>query len=151
MNLMISHEPNTDGTPTGWQLGYFFLRIMLGLNLFGHGFNRLVTGIGAWEGPMAETFVGTYLPMPIVHAVLYTIPIIELVLGVSLLLGLFTRWAVIGSALLLILLMFGHTVRQTWSTVHVIMAYGIYVWVLLVLQPQNWLALDNKRARKKVA
>ena len=54
----------------------------------------------------------------------------------------------IGAALLLILLMFGHTVRQTWATVHVIMAYGIYVWVLLVLQPQNWLALDNKRGKQ---
>jgi thiosulfate dehydrogenase [quinone] large subunit len=145
MNLMISHEPNAGGGPTGWQLGYLFLRIMLGLNLFGHGFNRLVTGLSAWEQPMAETFVGTYLPMAMVHAVLYSIPVIEFTLGTLLLLGLFTRWAVIGAAVLLILLMFGHTVRQTWSTVHVIMAYGIYLWALLVLEPQNWLALDNRR------
>ncbi len=128
------------------QLGYFFMRIMLGVNLFFHGFMRILTGVGAWEEPMALTFVDTYLPMPLVHFSLYLIPYAEIALGTLTLLGLFTRWALLGGVVLFVILMYGHTVRQNWSGVHLISHYGIYYWVMLVLQSQNWLALDNRRA-----
>lgn len=45
-----------------------------------------------------------------------------------------------------LVLAYGHGVRQNWEGIHLIMHYSIYFWVLLVLQNQNWLALDNKRA-----
>ncbi len=95
---------------------------------------------------MAEMFVGTFLPQPLVHAVLDSIPAVELVLGTLLLVGLFTRWAVLGSVVLFLVLAYGHGVRQNWAGIHLIMHYSIYFWILLVLQNQNWLALDNKRA-----
>ena len=133
-------------SPTNMQLGYLIMRLMLGINLFQHGFMRYLTGVSNWEQPMAETFVGTFLPQPFVHAVLYTIPAVELVLGTLLLLGLFTRWAVLGSVVLFLVLAYGHGVRQNWAGIHLIMHYSVYFWILLVLQKQNWLALDNKRA-----
>ncbi len=132
-------------SPTNIQLGYFFLRIMLGVNLFFHGFMRVLTGVSAWADPMAATFVDTYLPMPLVIPFLYSIPYIEIILGTLTLLGLFTRWALLAGVIFYVVLMYGQSARQSWSGVHTIMHYGLYYWILLVLQNQNWLALDNRR------
>ena len=148
MNAIFDIEARADGSPSSLQLGYFFFRIMLGVNLFFHGFMRVLTGLSAWEQPMAATFADTYLPMTLVHIALYMIPFAEIILGVLTLLGLFTRWALIGGVLFFIVLMYGHTARQNWSGVHICMHYGLYYWILLVLQSQNWLSLDNRRAAR---
>jgi thiosulfate dehydrogenase [quinone] large subunit len=116
--------------------------------LFFHGFMRIIQtgGVAVWEQPMATTFEETFLPMALVHAFLYMIPYIEVLLGAMTLLGLYTRWALLAGVSFYVILMFGHTVRQNWAGVHIIMHYGFYYWVLLVLLGQNWLALDNRRA-----
>jgi len=134
-------------SPLNMQLGYFFLRAMIGGMLFSHGFMRVLTGLGAWEGPMAVTFEETYLPMPLVHGALYLIPLAELVIGTLTLLGLFTRWALLAGVALFCVLLYGHMVRQSWATGHVIVHYGVYYWLLFVFQKYNWLALDNLRTR----
>ena len=97
---------------------------------------------------MAVTFEGTLLPMTLVHVFLNMIPYIEVILGAMTLLGFYTRWALLAGISFYVVLMFGHTVRQNWSGVHLVMHYGFYYWVLLVLIGQNWLALDNQRAMK---
>ena len=147
MNDIFNSRFAGPNSPTNMQLGYFTLRIMLGVNLFFHGFMRVLTGVGAWADPMAETFAETYLPMSLVVPFLYSLPYIELLLGTLTLLGLFTRWALLGGIIFYVVLMYGHGTRQTWTGVHIIMHYGIYYWILLVLQDQNWLSLDNRRAR----
>ena len=146
MNDVFNSRFAGPNSPTNMQLGYFFLRIMLGVNLFFHGFMRLLTGVSAWADPMAATFADTYLPMPLVILFVYSIPYIEVFLGTLTFLGLFTRWALLAGVIFYVVIMFGHTARQTWSGVHIVMHYGLYYWILLVLQSQNWLALDNRRA-----
>jgi len=145
MNGIVESDLTVGGSPTNLQIGYFFFRLMLGVNLFFHGFMRVLTGVSAWEIPMAATFEDTYLPMTLVHTFLYMIPYIEIVLGSLTLLGLYTRWALLMGVSFYLILMFGHTARQNWSGVHIVMHYGLYYWILLVLQGQNWLALDNLR------
>ena len=136
------------GNPSGWQIGYFFFRIMVGINLFFHGFMRVLTGLSTWEAGLATQFVDTFLPMPLVHVALYMIPIVEIVIGAMTILGLYTRWAIYGGVILMVVLLFGHTVRQNWPGTHIVMPYGIYYWILLVLQDKNWFALDNLRTAK---
>ena len=136
------------GNPSGLQIGYFFFRIMVGINLFFHGFMRVLTGLSEWEAGLATQFVDTFLPMPLVHVALYMIPIVEIVIGAMTILGLYTRWAIYGGVILMVVLLFGHTVRQNWPGTHIVMPYGIYYWILLVLQGQNWFALDNFRTAK---
>lgn len=132
------------GSPTNMQLGYLIMRLMLGLNLFMHGSIRHINGIEVWLEPNAETFVGTILPMQLVTSFLYIVPTVELILGVLLLLGLFTRSALIATVVLFLVLDFGHGVRQLWSNMHLIMHYSVYFWIMFILIKQNWLALDNK-------
>ena len=129
------------------ELGYFFLRLFLGMNLFNHGLMRFLTGITAWEQPLAETFANTYLPMPMVHFALYLIPVVELIIGTFLLLGLLTQRALLGSLLLFTVLMYGHTVRQNWEGAHLMMHYGVYIWILLAFRRYNWLALDKRKTK----
>lgn len=131
-------------SPRNMQIGYLVMRLILGINLFQHGFMRYLTGVSNWEQPTAALFTGTYLDGPLLHMALYIIPAVELVLGTLLLLGLFTRWAILGSIMLFLVLAYGHGVRQNWAGIHLIMHYSIYYWILLCLQNQNWLALDNK-------
>ncbi len=146
MRITIDTDSTTDGAPSNLQIGYFFFRIFAGVNLFLHGFMRMITGVSAWVAPQTETFVDTYLPMPLVSLVLHMIPYIEVFIGTFMILGLLTRWALIGGLAFMFVLLYGHLTRQNWSGAHIVMHYGIYYWLLIVLIGQNWLALDNRRA-----
>ncbi len=130
------------------RIGYFLFRITIGVNIFFHGFMRLLTGLGAWATPVADTFADTYLPMSLVLAFLYTLPFIEVALGAMMTLGLFTRWAMIGGAVMMLVLLYGNTARQDWGTAGNNMHYALYFWIMLALHHYDWLALDNRRAKE---
>ncbi len=141
-------DPNPDGSVNNFRLGYVLFRITIGVNIFFHGFMRLLTGLSAWEVPQAAVFADTYLPMPLVHAFLYTLPFIEVALGAMMILGLFTRWAMIGGAVMMLSLVFGNTARQEWGTVGNNMLYSLYFWIMLTLQRYDWFGLDSRRAKQ---
>jgi thiosulfate dehydrogenase [quinone] large subunit len=134
------------GSANPFQVGYALFRITLGVNIFFHGFMRLITDLGAWEASQAALFTETFLPMPLVHAFLYALPFIEVFLGIFTVLGLLTHWALIGGSLMMLILLFGNTARQEWGTAGNNMHYVLYYYVLIVRLGDNWLALDNRRA-----
>lgn len=142
---LLDLSANPDGSVSNIRIGYFLFRITIGVNIFFHGFMRLLTGLSAWEGSTAAAFADTYLPMPLVHLFLYSLPYFEVVLGAAMTLGLFTRWAMIGGAVMMLALVYGNTARQEWGTVGNNMLYALYFWIMLALQPLDWLALDNRR------
>ena len=146
MKITIDTETSPTGAVSNLMIGYFFFRIFAGLNLFLHGFMRVLTGVSAWANPQAEAFVETYLPMPLVHLALNMIPYWEVFIGACMTLGLWTRWAFIGGLSFMFVLLYGHLTRQNWGGAHTVMHYGIYYWLMLVLIKQNWLALDNRKA-----
>lgn len=146
MQITLDTDFETTGSPTNLQIGYFFFRVLAGVNLFFHGFMRILTGVSVWEVPTAATFADTFLPMSLVHIALNMIPYVEVVLGALITLGLFTRWALIGGLAFMLVFVFGHTVRQNWSGAHIVMHYGLYYWILLALLRQNWLGLDGRRS-----
>ena len=144
---LLDPSSNSDGIVSNIRIGYFLFRITIGVNIFFHGFMRLLTGLSVWEVPTAAAFTDTYLPMPLVHLFLYTLPFVEVVLGTLMTLGLFTRWAMIGGAVMMLLLVYGNTARQEWGTVGNNMLYALYFWIMLALQNYDWLALDNRRSK----
>jgi len=143
-NLFTANR-NPDGSPTDLQLGYFLFRISIGVNIFFHGFMRILTGLGAWAEPMAETFADTYLPMALVRAFLYVLPFIEVALGVLMAFGLYTRWAMIGGMLMMLSLIYGNVTRQEWGTAGNNMHYSLYFWIMLALSRYDCYALDGRR------
>lgn len=148
MNEILNGRFGGPNSPTNMQLGYFFMRIMLGGQLFFHGFMRFLTGLGDWVETTTALYEGTYLPEPILIAALNLIPVAELIIGAFTLLGWFTRWALLASVTLFVVLLYGHTVRQNWGIGHVVLHYGLYYWVMFVFIRYNWLALDNLGAKR---
>jgi thiosulfate dehydrogenase [quinone] large subunit len=133
------------------QLGYFAMRVMLGINLCFHGIMRPITGMTAFVDEWEPTFADTFLPLGLVRVTLFLIPVAEGIAGLLTLLGLFTRAALVGGVAIFALLLAGHSVRSGWAGNHTVMQYALYYGVLLALQQYNWLALDNVRAQRSTA
>ena len=146
MKITIDTESSPTGAPSNLMIGYFFFRVFTGVNLFLHGFMRLLTGVNEWAMPQAETFTDTYLPMPLVIFALHMIPYCQMLIGACMTLGLWTRWAYIGGLSFMFVILYGHLTRQNWAGAHIVMHYGIYYWLMLALIKQNCLALDNRKA-----
>jgi thiosulfate dehydrogenase [quinone] large subunit len=118
------------------RLAYVLLRVSLGMDFLGHGAVRLLHGVGAFAAGMVKQMAETPLPAGFVHGFGLVLPVVELTLGVALLLGLLTRWALIGGALLMLVLMFGVTLRQDWATAGMQLIYCFLFALLLFLRAE---------------
>ena len=81
------------------RIAYALFRLTLGLNIFFHGFIRIVVGRQNFVAQTEKLFTNTFLPMWQVHLFLSILPFLEVLLGLFLILGLLTRWALVGGAL----------------------------------------------------
>src|ERR1700742_4035559 len=90
------------------KLAYVLLRLITGLDFFGHGFARIFTGthLGGFAHWMVGDMAKAPLPASLVLVTGYVVPCVELAIGILLLLGLATRYALIFAMLLMMVLMF---------------------------------------------
>ena len=112
---------------------YLLLRVITGMNFFGHGFARIFTGthLGGFAHWMVGDMAKSPLPASLVLATGYVVPCVELVIGVLLLTGVATRQALIVAMLLVLVLMFGITMKQDWNIAGQQLLYGLVLAVLL--------------------
>ena len=89
---------------------YVLLRFTLGLNIFMHGLSCILAGPAVFAGTLDKMFQETVLAGWPVHAFGLALPWFEAGLGLLLLLGLWTRVALIGGALLI-------AVADVWGVV----------------------------------
>ncbi|WP_182277133.1 DoxX family membrane protein [Granulicella sp. 5B5] len=127
-------------------LAYILLRLLTGLDFFGHGFARIFTGthLSGFAQGMVKNMASTPLPPSLTLASGYAIPCTELLIGILLLLGLFTRSALVLALLLMCMLMFGITLKQDWATAGTQLGYGFVLAALLFARPRydlSWPAL----------
>jgi thiosulfate dehydrogenase [quinone] large subunit len=133
----------------GRRLGHFLLRLSLGVDMFMHYIVREF-GISKDFVPVTEKmFVGNLLPMWLVHDFLTVLPYFEALLGVLLLLGLWTRWTVTAEGLLVTVLLFGTALRSDWTVVSHQMIYLLFVFILLALEEYNYYSLDSFLASRR--
>lgn len=125
------------------KLAYFFARITLGVNFLIHGLVRLPK-LQEFAQGVVKGFEGTILPDFMVIPFAYAIPIMEFVLGIMLLLGLFTRKALAASAILMIVLIAGSAFKEDWGAVSTQMLYALYVFFLLFFLKYEIWALSRK-------
>jgi thiosulfate dehydrogenase [quinone] large subunit len=130
---------------------YLLLRLLTGLDFFMHGFARIFTGthLSGFAQGMVKSMATTPLPPALTLATGYAIPCVELLIGALLLFGLFTRAALTAALLLMLLLMFGITLKQDWNTAGSQLLYGLVLAALLftrarydrswpqIVRPQN--------------
>jgi thiosulfate dehydrogenase [quinone] large subunit len=112
---------------------YLLLRLLTGLNFFMHGFARIFTGthLSGFAQGMVKNMASTPLPASLTLATGYLIPCAELLIGICLLAGVFTRSTLVAAMLLMMLLMFGITLKQDWATAGSQLLYGLVLTALL--------------------
>jgi thiosulfate dehydrogenase [quinone] large subunit len=112
---------------------YVLLRLLTGLDFFMHGFARIFTGthLSGFAQGMVKNMASTPLPSTLILATGYAVPCVELLIGALLLLGLFTRAALTLAMLLMLVLMFGITLKQDWATAGTQLGYGLILTALL--------------------
>lgn len=129
-------------------VAYALMRLSLGINVFGHGFFRVLAGVGVFASGMVQGMDKGPLPHALSLGFGYCIPWIELTLGVLLILGLFTRLALAAGALFMTALTFGTTSVQNWSVAGTQLEYSFVFFALLWLVEANVLSVDGVLARR---
>jgi len=124
-------------------LAYALLRIALGVNFAGHGLIRIYNGVGSFAASTAEHLAKSPLPHSLTLGFSYAIPFLEAILGLTLILGVFTRIALVCGALFMMALTIGVTSNQQWDIASQQLLYSIVFFLLLYLMEHNTLALDG--------
>ena len=112
------------------RMGFAILRIILGINMLGRSLVR-IPELNEFASGMAGNFADTILPEPFVHVYAFVIVFAEAVIGVLLIAGWKTRWALLTMGILLATLTFGMLLQQNFGTVANILIYTIAVAFLL--------------------
>ena len=132
----------------GRALGYFILRLSLGVDMLMHYVVR-TWGISKDFVPVTEKmFEGNLLPMSWVHVFLTVLPYFEGLLGILLILGLLSRWAITAEGLLVTVLLFGTALRSDWTVVSHQMIYLLFVFILLAVEEYDYFSVDAFLARR---
>ena len=84
-------------------LAYVTFRLSLGIGELMHGLVRLPI-MATFAADMAKGFGGTILPGSFVSAFGLVLPSLEALIGISLIVGLLTKWALLAGSLLMSIL-----------------------------------------------
>ena len=134
-----------------WAL--LFARLVLGLIFFMAGFWKVFQ-----LGPLEHArkyflpFADTFLPVWSLWLVGVTIPFVELLGGALLLIGLRVREALIALGGVLVIVTFGHLLREPLFnlTGHVIPRLALLLFLLWCPREVDWLSLDYLFAKKRL-
>jgi thiosulfate dehydrogenase (quinone) large subunit len=123
------------------RLAFVSLRFTLGLNILMHGAVRLRI-LSAFARGMLKQFAETPLPAFTVKVFAYGLPFVEALVGMLLLLGLWTRGALLFGALIMSALVFGTALLSDWNTLAIQMHYVVIYAVLLAFREYNDYSFD---------
>jgi thiosulfate dehydrogenase [quinone] large subunit len=116
-------------------IAYLIVRVALGLNIFLHGLVRINAGRQNFKASMKGEFKDTVLGGKFVGAFVLTLPLIETLIGLTLITGLLTQLAIISGSLVMLLLVTGKSVKADWQTVTFQMVYITFYAALEILIP----------------
>ncbi|HWB93655.1 MAG TPA: DoxX family membrane protein [Puia sp.] len=123
-------------------LAYLITRLAIGFSFFGHGLVRMtkLAGFSKW---MVGSFQKSMLPEGLVTAFSYILPFLEFLVGLLLLLGLFTRQALIAGAVVMLLLILGTTLIEDWDALPTQLIHVLFLVVLLQFVVSNIYSVDQ--------
>jgi thiosulfate dehydrogenase (quinone) large subunit len=126
-------------------LAYAMLRSTLGLSIFMHGLVRL-PHLSGFADNTVKLFVATPLPAFTVRLFALSLVFVETAVGLLVLLGMWTRWALFFGALIMAALVFGTALRSDWNTLAIQMLYALIYAVLIGTREYNAYSLDARIA-----
>ena len=131
-------------TGTGdYSLAYALMRAMLGVNIAMHGISRILMGVGVFAAGIEKQFAATVLPHFAVATFANVLPWAEASIGLLILFGVATRYALVAGALLMIVLTFGSNLHQDWQVAGLQLIYAIAYALLIALHKYNAFSLDQ--------
>jgi thiosulfate dehydrogenase [quinone] large subunit len=124
--------------------------VTFGVIFLFYGVGKFIGGLANFVGGMNQHFSGK-LPAAMVMPFAYAIPFCEVISGVLILLGLFTRVGLTLSGLLLVGLTFGVVMLGDAPTVAHNLQFALINFILLWLVDLNRYSLDGVFARRAQA
>lgn len=129
------------------EIAYALLRVTVGVMFFFFGVGKFLQGLDRFASGMVQRFANSPLPSVLVEPFGYTLPFLEVGIGALLILGLFTRIALILSGLLMLALTFGVVMEPSPPTVANNATYALVIFVLLWCADHNRYSADTWRDR----
>jgi thiosulfate dehydrogenase [quinone] large subunit len=123
------------------KLAYLVLRCTLGLSIFMHGLVRL-PHLRAFANGLVKLFGDTPLPALLVRPFALVLVFVEAIVGLLVLLGLWTRVALIVGSAAMAALIFGTALRSDWNTLAIQLLYAAIYAALLAARGYNAYSLD---------
>ena len=127
-------------------VAYALLRLSFGANIMLHGLSRLLNGQAVFLAYLDHYFEHAHLipaaSLPIFSVV---IPWAETTVGLLVLLGLASRFAMIAGALVMLCLVIGTNLAQDWVVAGLQLIYCFIYYYLLANLDQNALSVDGLR------
>lgn len=124
-----------------FELAFVLGRLLLGVNYLMHGLVR-IPKLPAFRAHLLQQFAAAPLPPALVGAFGTVLPFVEGGIGLLLVLGLFTRPALIAAMLVIISLVAGSSLLESWTLVGDQMLYGLFILTLVLHLQRNRLCLD---------
>ena len=141
------NRPPTHASAIDQRIAYALLRIAFGVNIFFHGLSRLLGDHAAFLAYLSQQMAKAPIPKSMLPPFAATLPWTEATIGFLLLLGLFTRFALVAGSLVLIALMAGITLAQNWDVAGIQLIYCVIYFVLLTHRDRNVYSLDTLLAK----
>lgn len=122
---------------------FLLLRLAVGASMLGHGLVRLpkLNGFSMW---MVKSFEQSMMPALIVKPFSYLLPVAELVIGLLLVFGMYTRLALVAGCVVMVALIFGTTLIESWDAIPSQLVHVAFFGVLLqFVNTANHYSLDR--------
>jgi len=131
-------------------LAYAIFRLTFGVNLMLRGVDRIFfMGLDNFANGMVKQFAMTWIGPGMIQPFAHTIPWIEMVMGALLIVGLFTRPALVVGGLLMTQLTFGTMFLRNFDLAWLQLTYAIAFFLLLATHAWNVISLDAMLGRTK--
>jgi uncharacterized membrane protein YphA (DoxX/SURF4 family) len=138
-------------TNRAWAL--LFARGVLGFIFFMAGVYKVfqMGPLGHARKFFIEPYADSFLPMWSLWAVGVTVPIIELVAGALVIIGLRTREALVSLGFILVIVTFGHLLKEPLYQfhTHVIPRLALLLFVLMLPRADDRFSLDHLISRRR--
>jgi thiosulfate dehydrogenase [quinone] large subunit len=121
---------------------YLLLRLGIGASMLGHGLVRLPK-LNTFSNWMVSSFEKSILPNLLTIPFSYALPIAEFLIGLLLIIGLFTKPALIAGGVVMIILIFGTAMIENWGMLPLQFIHLALFALLLQFTSSNSKALDN--------
>jgi thiosulfate dehydrogenase [quinone] large subunit len=132
----------------GWlsdtALAYAIFRLTFGVNIGFRGVVRItVNGLDQFSAGLMKQFEPTWFPAFAISSFGHVIPFVEVAVGFLLIVGLFTRPALVIGGLLMTSLTFGTMYLQNFDLAWLQLTYAMAFFLLLASRSWNVISLDR--------